>query len=210
MFAGAESISALPDFIELMRGEPEAPPEEPSVEWQAIQHLALDEDGEACWRKASSDTIGSALLPLDRVTDPPVRRSRLVLTFLSSTPLGRRHETGMPSADMALIVDRMGRSLGAWMGRTGHRGPRLPIDDLLRCAGGVSLVADNSTVVRVTSALLGASGSQDEDGPTEVPALLGSMTFKGEFAGLTPLLRAISYLGMGPGRQHGLGQVTVR
>jgi len=210
VFAGAASISALPDLLELLQGAPEAPPNEPSIQWNTIQYLSLDEDGEPRWRKASPDTVSSAQLALDRITEPAIRPSRLVVTFLSSTPLGRRHETGLPNTDLALIVDRMGRSLGAWMGRTGHRGPRLPIDDLLRCAGACTLVADNTTVVRVTSALLGSSGSQDEEGPEEVPALLGSITFKGQFEGLTPMLRAVSYLGMGPGRQHGLGQVTVR
>ncbi len=210
VFAGKQSISVLPDFIEMLQGEPEAPPMEPAVRWNAIQHLILDEDGEPAWRKSNRETIPSALLPLERLVEPVVRPSRLVVTFLSSTPMGRRHETGLPSADLTLLVDRMGRSLGAWMGRTAHKGPRLPIDDLIRCAAGASLVADNTTVVRVTSSLLGAAGSQDEEGPIEVPALLGSMTFKGHFLGLAPLLRACTYLGMGPGRQHGLGQITLR
>ena len=210
VFAGHQSISVLPDFVEMLKGEPEPPPMEPTVRWNAVQHLVLDEDGDPAWRQSTRDTISSALLPLERIVDPVVRPSRLVVTFLSSTPMGRRHETGLPSADLTLLVDRMGRSLGAWMGRTAHKGPRLPIDDLIRCAAEASLVADNTTIVRVTSSLLGAAGSQDEEGPVEVPALLGSMTFKGNFMGLAPLLRACSYLGMGPGRQHGLGQIALR
>jgi len=210
VFAGAESVSMLPELVTLLQGEPEAPPDEPSIKWGAVQHLAIDEDGELCWRKARAETITSGLLPLEQLAEPTVRSSRLVLTFLSATPLGRRHETGVPSADLPLIVDRMGRSLGAWMGRTGHRGPRLPTDDLLRCTSTATLVANNSTIVRLPSALLGSSGSQDEDGPEEVAGLLGSITFKGDFRGLAPILRAVAYLGMGPGRQHGLGQIAIR
>ena len=210
VFAGEQSVSVLPDFVEMLQNQAEAPPAEPVVNWTTVQHLILDDDDEPAWRKSTRETLPSALLPLERLADPIVRPTRLMVTFQSSTPMGRRHETGLPSADLTLMIDRLGRSLGAWMGRTAHKGPRLPIDDLIRCAAGASLVADNTTVVRVTSALLGAAGSQDEEGPVEVPALLGSMTFKGDFQGLAPILRVASYLGMGPGRQHGLGQITIR
>ena len=210
VFAGAKSIAVLPDFVETLRGDPEAPPLEPSISWTTVQHMVLNDDGDPAWRTSSAETLPDALLPLERLTDPTVRPTRLMVTFLSSTPMGRRHETGLPSADLTLLVDRMGRSLGAWMGRTSHQGPRLPIDDLIRCAAGATLVADHTTIVPVTSALLGAAGSQEEEGPIQVPALLGSMTFKGDFRGLAPLLRAVTYLGMGPGRQHGLGQISIR
>ncbi|MBJ93643.1 MAG: hypothetical protein CMP23_04125 [Rickettsiales bacterium] len=210
VFAGAESVAVLPDFLRMLRGQPQAPPREPNVDWGTIQNLVLDADGEGRWRKSEPESIASALLPLERLTEPALRPRRLVVTFLSTTPLGRREETGIPSGNLPLFIDRVGRSMGAWMGRTSHRGPRLPIDDLLRCASEATLVADNTNLVRVTSALLGAAGSQTADGPIDVPALLGSMTFKGDLSGLAPLLRAASYLGLGPGRQHGLGQIALR
>jgi len=94
----------------------------------------------------------------------------------------------------------------------------LPVDDILRAAGGVKVSADHRRTLLVPDVLLAApgarafrpmerEGSETSDGTT---ALIGSITWSGDFSGLLPLFRAVQYLGMGPGRQHGLGQVAFR
>jgi len=149
-------------------------------------------------------------LPLDLLNEPRIRKGRLTLTFLSPTPLVRRLERGVVVPELPLVIDRITRGMGAWMGRTGHKGPRLPVDDLLRVAAAAKLVADNTRTVEIPSRLLGAQGNEEEDEEARVPSLMGSITWKGDFSGLSPLLRAVHHLGMGPGKQYGLGEINVR
>ena len=96
------------------------------------------------------------------------------------------------------------------MGRTGHRGPRIPVDDCLRAVGAAELKADHTRVVDIPDQLLGADGSRKDEPPERSDALIGSATWTGQFRGIEPLLRLIHYVGMGPGRQHGLGDIVVR
>jgi hypothetical protein len=175
------------------------------LDWRSVHALVPGEDGELRWRKVGPGQP-PPLLPLADLTEPKIRRGRLTLTFLTATPMARQGEEGTPTADLSLAVDRMLRSLGAWMGRTGHRGPRLPVDDLLRSAAEASLSADHRRFVTVPAALLGA---QQAGGDGSISSL-GSMTWTGSFDGLAPLLRAVHYIGMGPGRQFGLGHVVIR
>jgi hypothetical protein len=211
VLAGDEAVNQAPRLIRALGDLPEPAPHAPTITWSTIQALVLGDEGELRWRKV--DLGGEApLLPLERLAEPKIRRGRLMLTFLTPTPLSRQGEEGDPTAELSLIVDRMTRSMGAWMGRTGHKGPRLPVDDLLRAAGEATISADNSRILEIPASLLGASGSRDEDDGVvaRVPALTGSITWRGEFSALAPLLRAAQILGMGPGRQHGLGQITIR
>jgi len=185
------------------------------VRWQTIQALTIGADGDLRWKKVEPDAATSPLISIGELGEPKLRPKRLMMTFRTATPVARQGERGTPSDDLALVLDRMTRSLGAWMGRTGHRGPRLPVDDILRAATGSTVSADHRRTLQVPDALLASPGArefrpverQESDGTT---ALTGSITWTGDFAGLAPLLRAVSYLGMGPGRQHGLGQVSFR
>ena len=207
VLAGRESVAALPELLAALADPPEPPPKAARITWSTIQALRL-RDGELVWRKVDPKAE-PPLLPLAELTHPIVRPGRLTLSFLSATPMSRLGERGTPTADFSLVADRLSRSLGAWMGRTGHKGPRLPVDDLLRLAAEAKVVADHSRVVQLPGMLLGASGSRD-GGEERTPSLLGSITWTGDFRGLAPVLRAGHYLGMGPGRQHGLGQISVR
>jgi hypothetical protein len=185
------------------------------VRWQAVQALTLGDDETLRWKTVDPAAATPPLVSIGDIVEPKLRRKRLTMTFLTATPVARQGESGAPSADLVLVLDRMTRSLGAWMGRTAHRGPRLPVDDILRAAGGTRVSADHRRTLLVPDALLAAPGARDfrpmggeeSDGTT---ALLGSITWSGDFSGLFPLLRAVQYLGMGPGRQHGLGQVAFR
>jgi hypothetical protein len=207
VFAGREAVSAIPGLLPALADPPRTDERGPKLTWTAVHALRLDDEGEMRWKKV--DPSGPPpLLPLDDLASPRVRSSRLTLTFLSATPMSRSGERGRPGADFALIADRMTRSLGAWMGRTAHRAPRLPVDNILRTAGKAELVADHSRLVELPGLLLGASGAGAGD--DRVPSILGSITWRGEFEGLAPLLRAAHYLGMGPGRQHAIGQVAIR
>jgi len=209
VFAGEEAINQVPLLIEALKDLPKPPPRTPVVSWSTVQALVLGNEDELRWRKVDLSQP-PPVLRLERLTEPKVRRTRLTLTFLSATPMSRLGEEGRPTADLPLIVDRMTRSMGAWMGRTGHKGPRLPVDDLLRSAGEAKISADNTRIVEIPAAMMGASGSRDEDTAGRVPALTGSITWTGEFTALAPLLRVAHHLGMGPGRQHGLGQIAIR
>lgn len=207
VLAGEKSVSELPALLRALQSPPPPLPRAARVTWATVQALRL-QDGELVWRKVDPEAP-LPLLPLDQLTRPVVRPGRLTLSFLTATPMGRQGERGEPTADFSLVVDRLSRSLGAWMGRTGHRGPRLPVDDLLRLAANAKLTADHSRVLALPGAMLGAAGSREE-GDDRTPSLLGSITWTGDFRGLAPVLRAGHYLGMGPGRQHGLGQISVR
>jgi hypothetical protein len=209
VLAGHRSVEQLPSLVKALQAPREPRPHNPRVTWSAV-HALRQRDGELVWRKVDPKEP-PPLMPLDRLIRPVVRPGRLTLSFLSATPMGRQGEEGRPTPAFSLVMDRLSRSLGAWMGRTGHRGPRLPVDDLLRTAGGVKLVADHSRVLSLPAGLLGAAGSRGEDeGDDRTTSLLGSITWTGDFRGLAPVLRAAHYLGMGPGRQHGLGQISVR
>ncbi|MCP4871207.1 MAG: hypothetical protein GY898_21060 [Proteobacteria bacterium] len=209
VLAGEQSINQAPMFIEALKDLPPPPPKAPVVSWSTVQALVLGDEGELRFRKV--DMSGPPpLLHLERLAEPKVRRTRLTMTFLTATPLSRMGEEGRPTADLTLIVDRMTRSMGAWMGRTGHKGPRLPVDDLLRSAAAATISSDNSRVIEIPAGMMGAAGARDAASAGRVPALTGSITWKGEFTALAPLLRAAHHLGMGPGRQHGLGQIVIR
>lgn len=208
VLAGERAVGELPGLVETLSVPREATPGSSGLVWAAIHALRQEEDGELAWRRVDP-SAPPPLLAIDRLTAPTIRPSRLTLTFLTATPMGRQKERGQPTPDLGLVIDRLTRSLGAWMGRTGHKGPRLPVEDLLRAAGAASLKADHSRIVELPGLLLGASGSRDEE-DAKTPSLLGSITWTGDFVGLGPVLRAAHYLGMGPGRQHGLGQVAVR
>ncbi|MEE2829032.1 MAG: CRISPR system precrRNA processing endoribonuclease RAMP protein Cas6 [Myxococcota bacterium] len=199
---------------------PAQPMDQHPVRWSTVHALVFGEDRELRWRKVDPMAATPPLLELAELAEPRVRPSRLVLTFLSPTPIARQGERGEASPDLSLALDRMTRSLGAWMGRTGHRGPRLPVDDILRAASDSKVRSDHRRSMRVPDALLSAPGAR-EAAPRErasrerledegTTALTGSITWTGDFVGLAPLLRAVHYLGMGPGRQHGLGQVAIR
>jgi len=207
VLAGHQCVSELPALVAALSEPPPPPPNGARITWPTVQALRLRE-GELVWRKVDPDAA-PPLLPLDQLSRPVVRPGRLTLSFLSATPMGRQGEQGTPTADFSLVMDRLSRSLGAWMGRTGHRGPRLPVDDLLRLAAVAKVTADHSRTLSLPGMLLGAAGSRDV-GDERTPALLGSITWTGDFRGLAPVLRAAHYLGMGPGRQHGLGQISIR
>lgn len=188
------------------------------VRWQAVQALTLGEDKALRWKTVDPGADSSPLISVGDIAEPKLRRRRLTMTFLTATPIARQGESGTPSPDLALVLDRMTRTLGAWMGRTAHRGPRLPVDDILRAAGGVKVSADHRRTLLVPDVLLAAPGArafrpmdrEDTETSDGTTALIGSITWSGDFSGLVPLIRAIQYLGMGPGRQHGLGQVAFR
>ncbi len=183
------------------------PPEAFALEVSTVQALLLDEDGEPRWRKLPAEPTDIPHVALDLLTEPRVRSGRMVLNFASATPMARQGEEGLVNAQFGLVVDRMCRSFGAWMGRTGHKGPRMPVDDILRAAAAVETVNDTTRQVEIPVRLLAAEGVHTDE---RVPALLGAATYRGDFVGMAPLFRAAFWLGMGPGRQHGLGQVTFR
>lgn len=209
VIAGAQAISEVPGLVRAMRAGHRAPEGEPNITWRTIQHMQLDEDGDPRWRKIPEDADAIGTVALDKISQPKVRPGRLVMAFLSATPVARRGDTGEVNGEFPLVIDRLTRSMGAWMGRTSHRGPRLPVDDALRVASQAELVSDGTRSVEVPTSLLAAEGAQAGVEET-VGALTGTATWRGDFRGLAPLLRAAHWVGMGPGRQHGLGQIVIR
>lgn len=189
--------------------------EEGFVRWRTIQHLVCDDAGEARWR-ACEPKVAATLLPLDRLTEPRVRSRRVMVNFQSPGAIARRGEAGEPWPEFVVLVDRIGRTLSTLLKRSNHSGSRLPDDDLLRVAGSARLVANHTRVVEVPAALVGADPPRfDRRSPTPPPeelvaSLIGSATFSGEFEGLKPLLQAATWMGMGPGRQNGLGEISIR
>jgi|GEM_PF-1738171 len=197
--------------------------EEPChLEWSTVQHLTCDEDGDLRWRK-SLPGARPTFVPMDQISEPSVRKSRLLMTFHSPVAIAQRGEVGDPWPDLPLIVDRIGRTMSTWLKRSKHRGPLLPDGDLLRAAAAARLVANHTREVQLPPAMVGAEppapprrvpGKRPPPPPPNiqerVAGLVGSATWSGSFAGLTPLLCAASWIGMGPGRQNGLGEITVR
>ncbi len=185
------------------------------VRWRTVQHLVCDEGEEPRWRPCAPK-VPAALLAVDRLTEPKIRARRVMVTFQSPTVIARRGEDGEPWPDFMLLVDRMGRTLSTLLDRSGHTGPRMPDDDLLRAAASARLVANHTRLVQTPSTIAGAEPPRlDRRSPTpppeeQLPLLVGSATFSGDFEGLRPLLRAVSWLGMGPGRQNGLGEISIR
>ncbi|MCO4769578.1 MAG: CRISPR system precrRNA processing endoribonuclease RAMP protein Cas6 [Deltaproteobacteria bacterium] len=188
-----------------------------TIEWTTVQHLTCDDDGDLRWRK-STPGQRAPFLPMDRIEEPSVRQSRLLMTFLSPAAIAQRGEVGEPWPELPVIVDRMGRTLSTWLKRSKHRGPLLPDADLLRAAAQARLVANHTRSVQLPPGMVGAEqfgGKPARRGappppPEPVAGLVGSATFAGSFKGLVPLLRAAAWVGMGPGRQNGLGELTVR
>lgn len=209
VIAGQKAVSEVPGFVAALRSGHPAPPGEPEIEWRTIQALQLDEDGDPRWKTVPVGAHSVTTVALDRISEPRVRKGRLVFAFLSATPLARRGDVGDVHPNCALVMDRLCRSMGAWMGRTSHRAPRIPVDDALRAAATIELVSDGTRSVDVPTRLIAAEGAQ-VDAEDRVEALTGVVTYRGDFVGLAPLLRAAHWVGMGPGRQHGLGQILIR
>jgi hypothetical protein len=209
VIAGEKAVSEVPALVAALRAGHPPPPGEPNVDWRTIQALTLDEDGDPRWKTVPVGASEVALVALDRITEPRVRKGRMVFAFLTATPLARRGDVGEVHGDFSLVLDRLCRSMGAWMGRTSHRGPRIPVDDALRAAANIELVSDGTRMVEIPTRLIAAEGAQ-VDAEDRVAALTGVVTWRGDFSGLAPLLRAAHWVGMGPGRQHGLGQVSIR
>jgi hypothetical protein len=92
------------------------------------------------------------------------------------------------------------------MHRTGHKGPRLPADDLLRWAREVETASDNTRPIELAAQSVGGV----PEGPEQIIGLLGPVTWTGDFAPFDRLLRAVHYVGMGPARAHGFGEVEFR
>jgi hypothetical protein len=176
------------------------------IDWNIIQYIEADEDKEPRWRTAKKVPAETMLLPLDRVTLPRIRSGRMRWTFQSPTTLTRHGERGTPHGAFPLVLDRAGRSLATWMHRTGHQGPRLPADDLLRAARNIETAADHTRHILLASSSVGGVA----EGPEQVIGLLGSVTWTGDFAPFERLLRAVHYVGMGPARAHGFGEVEFR
>jgi hypothetical protein len=205
--AGADAVGAVPQLVAALGTPLAARGSDPEISFPTVQALRLEED-ELIWRKASPDERAPRV-PLDRLPDPRIRRGRLVCAFQSATPVQRRGEEGTPTSDFAFVMDRMTRSFGTWMGRTGHKGPRLPVAEILRVAATAETATENLRIVQVPAAFVAAEGARTT--PDErVGAMLGEITWTGHFEALAPLLQAAHWVGMGPGRQHGLGQVAIR
>lgn len=184
------------------------------VRWRTVQHLTVDDDGDPRWR-AAQPGVPSPIVPLERIKEPKVRSRRVMVTFHSPAAIARRDEQGEPWPDFVVLIDRIGRTLSTLLKRSKHEGPRLPDEDLLRAAANAKLVANHTRVVQVPGALVGAEPPRfDRRGPPppddRVPSLIGIATFRGDFTALIPLLTAASWIGMGPGRQNGLGEISVR
>jgi len=205
-FAGLAALRSLPLLVEVLRGDPPKPPNGPGVKWNSVQALHCDEDGDLRWKKFADE---APWLPLDKLAEPRVRKTRMVMAFHTSTPVTLRGEAGDPTVELPFIMDRMTRSFGAWMGRTGHKGPRLPVDDILRVAATAEVAQNNTQVVEIPQVLLTAEGTRGQVADDRSKALTGEITWRGDFTGLAPLLRAAAWVGMGPGRQHGLGQIGI-
>lgn len=187
----------------------EAPPDpDAKVHWTTVRQMVADEDGELMWRRIPPR---SRLQPLalDQLQDPPLRRQRLMVQFPNGASLGR---TAAVLPDLSLIVDRMGRTLVEWMRRTGHDGPLLPVDDLVRATRGANAAANHTQLLHLPVVLLGeeppAPGATVDE--QKAPLLAGSATWTGDFSGLGPLLRAAAVVGVGPGREYGLGETALR
>jgi hypothetical protein len=207
--AGAKAVSEVPALVAAMRAGHRPPPGEPKVDWRTIQALQLDEDGDPRWKTVPQGADKVSTVALDKISEPRVRKGRMVFAFLTATPLARRGDVGEAVPEFPLLMDRLCRSMGAWMGRTSHRGPRIPVDDALRASAQVVMVNDGTTKVEVPTRLIAAEGAQI-DAEERIAAVEGVVTYRGDLAGLAPLLRAAHWVGMGPGRQHGLGQVAIR
>ncbi len=187
------------------------------IDWTTVQHLTVDDDGDLRWRTSSSGQ-DTPLVPLDQISEPSVRKKRLLVTLHSPAAIAQRDEVGEPWPELPVLIDRMGRTLSTWLKRSKHRGPLLPDADLLRAAGAAQLVANHTRSVQLPPNIVGAEpggfskrrGPPPPGGPERVAGLVGSATYTGDFEGLTPLLRAAAWVGMGPGRQNGLGELAVR
>ncbi len=192
------------------------------VQWTTVQHLTCDGDGDLRWRKCSPGAHPT-FLPLEQIKEPKVRKSRLMITMQSPAAIAQRGEFGEPWPELPVLVDRMGRTMSTWLKRSKHRGPLLPDADLLRAAAQARLVANHTRAVQLPPNMVGAEspppprrgpGRKAPPPPTtpqeRVAGLVGSATWTGSFEGLAPLLRAAAWIGMGPGRQNGLGELSVR
>ena len=187
--------------------------EEGFVRWSAIKRLECDADGDPRWR-AAVPGVAAAPIPIERIAEPNVRTRRVMVTFNSPAAIARRDELGDPWPDLAVLVDRIGRTMSTLLKRSKHPGPHLPDDDLLRVAARGTMVQNHTRVVQIPGHLVGAEPPRfvrDAPPPDDgVPSLTGSVTFRGDFTALRPLLAAASWIGMGPGRQNGLGEIAVR
>ncbi len=185
------------------------------IRWRTIQQLVCEEGRDARWRK-SSPSVAAPLVPLDRLTEPKVRSRRVLVNFMSPAAIARKDETGVPWPDFVVLVDRIGRTFSTLLKRSKHDGPRLPDEDLLRVAASAQLVQNHTRIVQVPGSLVGAEPPRFDrraltPPPEEtVPSLAGSATFSGDFTALKPLLQAATWMGMGPGRQNGLGEIAIR
>jgi len=185
------------------------------VRWRTVQHLVCEEGRDARWRK-SAPSVAAPPVAVDLVAEPKVRTRRVMVNFLSPVAMARKDETGEPWPDFVVLVDRIGRTLSTLLKRSKHDGPRLPDLDLLRAAATATLVTNHTRIVQVPSSLVGAEPPRfDRRMPTPPPeervaSLVGTATFTGDFSALKPLLQAASWIGMGPGRQNGLGEIAIR
>jgi hypothetical protein len=218
VFAG-KATQEIPGFVRALLKPALGLDEEPGfVRWRSVFQMVADDEGELFWRKASP-TDPAALVALHRLDEPAVRPGRLMVQFVSPTVLSQRDEQGVPGPDLPLIIDRIGRTVSVWLKRTGHQGPPLPDVDLLRAAADAEIAADHSRVIWIPSNLLGADDpppgrdrrrEPPDPGPDRIPALVGSITWTGDFRALAPLLRVANSIGVGPGRQNGLGEINIR
>jgi hypothetical protein len=199
VLAGRAAVNAA-EFVRALGNDRDG-----EVDWRTIQYLQGGAEGEPRWRAAKTVASEDMLLPLDVVGEPRLRSRRLTWMFHSPTTLNRLGEFGSPHVAFPLILDRAGRGLATWMHRTGHRGPHLPSHDLLRAAARVETAADHTRVIGLATHTVGAG----DEGPDSIGALMGSVTWKGDFTPFARLLRAIHYVGMGPARAHGFGEVEL-
>jgi hypothetical protein len=185
------------------------------VRWERVQHLVCEDGRDARWRKCAP-SVAATLVPMDRLTEPKVRKRRVLVNFQSPAVIARKDEVGVPWPDFVVLVDRIGRTLSTLLKRSKHEGPRLPDEDLLRVAATATLVQNHTRIVQVPGSLVGAEPPRMDRRMTtpppeeQVASLAGSATFSGDFTALQPLLQAASWIGMGPGRQNGLGEIAVR
>ena len=201
VFAGEEATVLVGELAAALL-DYDPPVGEPSILWKHSRAM-VQVGGELCWRNL--DPGPPPRLALDELEEPRTRSGRLTLSFAAPAIVSRRGELGVAWASLPLLIDRATRTLSTWMQSTHHHGPPLPLDDLLRYAAAASVQADNVVPGRLPAGVIDRHSMPGED----VATWGGAATWTGDFVALGALLRAASHVGVGPGRHHGLGELSV-
>jgi hypothetical protein len=202
VLAGEAATSRADQLVQAMR-DYDPPAGTPAILWEHGQAM-VQEGGELRWRNLEGGPV--PWLALDELEEPRTRSGRLTLACPQPAIFSRPREPGVAHADLPLFIDRLSRTLATWMEHTGHQGPPLPTPSLLGWAAQATLQSDHGVAGRLPAGLIDRHALPGVD----VATWSGAATWTGDFSALGALLRAGAHVGLGPGRHHGLGELSLR